>query len=189
MNKGVSSLIGKCDVDKILITAALGSCCPVQPCSNNFFFQFFTEVLIQPVVKISSIWRCFHFCAGPCCFIFSEIWSLWYLWYSFFIQHFLFGFQIFHFNQVTVVHYDAPRDHPWGEMCCVNSLWPGDSIWQHRSGSTMVHVMACCLAAPSHYLNQYCLIITIEFCGTHLWLISQDVFKISICKMSSKAHL
>ena len=34
----------------------------------------------------------------------------------------------------------------------VNSLWPSDAIWQHRS--TLAPVMACCLMAPSHYLNQ-----------------------------------
>ena len=32
-------------------------------------------------------------------------------------------------------------------------------IWQHRSGSTLAQVMACCLTAPSHYLNQSWLII------------------------------
>ena len=40
-----------------------------------------------------------------------------------------------------------------------NTLWPSDAIWQHRSGSTMIQVMACCLTAPSHYLNQ-CWIIS-----------------------------
>ena len=35
-----------------------------------------------------------------------------------------------------------------------NSLWPSDAIWWHISGSTLVQVMACCLKAPSHYLNQ-----------------------------------
>ena len=42
----------------------------------------------------------------------------------------------------------------------VNSLWPSDTIWRHRSGSTLVQVMACCLTAPSHYLNQCWLIIS-----------------------------
>ena len=37
-----------------------------------------------------------------------------------------------------------------------------DAIWRHRSGLTLVHVMACCLTAPSHYLNR-------------CWLISNDV--------------
>ena len=35
-----------------------------------------------------------------------------------------------------------------------NSLWPSDAIWQHRSGSTLAQVMARCLTAPSHHLNQ-----------------------------------
>ena len=34
----------------------------------------------------------------------------------------------------------------------VNSWWPSDAIWRHRSGSTLAKVMACCLMAPSHYL-------------------------------------
>ena len=40
----------------------------------------------------------------------------------------------------------------------VNSLWPSDAIWRHTSLSTLAQVMACCLTAPSHYLNQ-CLLI------------------------------
>ena len=42
----------------------------------------------------------------------------------------------------------------------LNSLWPSDSIWRHKSGSTLAQVMACCLAAPSHYMNQCWLIIS-----------------------------
>ena len=42
----------------------------------------------------------------------------------------------------------------------VNSLWPNDAIWRHRSGSTLAQVMACCLTAPSHHLNQCWLIIS-----------------------------
>ena len=41
-----------------------------------------------------------------------------------------------------------------------NSLWPSDAIWRQGSWSTLVQVMACCLTAPSHYLNQCWLIIT-----------------------------
>ena len=41
----------------------------------------------------------------------------------------------------------------------VNSLWPSDAIWRQGSGSTLAQVMACCLTAPSHYLNQCWLII------------------------------
>ena len=42
----------------------------------------------------------------------------------------------------------------------INSLWPSGAIWRQRSGSTLVQVMACCLTAPSHYLNQCWLIIS-----------------------------
>ena len=50
---------------------------------------------------------------------------------------------------------------PW----YVNSVWPGDAIWRHRSGSTLAHVMACCLSALSHYHNQCSLIISEVFGG------------------------
>ena len=43
---------------------------------------------------------------------------------------------------------------------CVNSLWPNDTIWRQRSGSTLAQVMACCLTAPSLYPNQCWLIIS-----------------------------
>ena len=36
----------------------------------------------------------------------------------------------------------------------INSLWPSDVIWLQGSRSTLAQVMACCLTAPSHYLNQ-----------------------------------
>ena len=36
----------------------------------------------------------------------------------------------------------------------LNSLWPSDATWCPRSGSTLAQVMACCLMAPSHYMNQ-----------------------------------
>ena len=41
----------------------------------------------------------------------------------------------------------------------INSLGPSDAIWRQRSRSTLAQVMACCLTAPSHYLNQCWLII------------------------------
>ena len=41
----------------------------------------------------------------------------------------------------------------------VISLWPGDAMWHHRTGSTLAQVMACCLTAPSHFLNQCWLVI------------------------------
>ena len=44
--------------------------------------------------------------------------------------------------------------------CYFNSLLSSNAIWWHRSGSTLAQVMACCLMAPSHYLNHCWLIIT-----------------------------
>ena len=41
-----------------------------------------------------------------------------------------------------------------------NSLGPGDAIWQQRSGSPLAQVIAWCLTAPTHYLNQCWLIIS-----------------------------
>ena len=61
----------------------------------------------------------------------------------------------------------------------VNSLWPSDTIWWHRSGSTLAQVLACCLTAPSHYLNQCWLIISKA--SWHSSVLSQDV-KISVSK-------
>ena len=42
----------------------------------------------------------------------------------------------------------------------ISSLWSSDAIWRHRTWSTLTQVMACCLTAPSHYLNQSWLIIS-----------------------------
>ena len=36
----------------------------------------------------------------------------------------------------------------------INSLWPCNAWWPRRYESTLVQVMACCLTATSHYLNQ-----------------------------------
>ena len=41
----------------------------------------------------------------------------------------------------------------------VNSLWPSDAIWRHN---LLAQLMACCLMAPSHYLN-------------HCWLLFSQV--------------
>ena len=41
-----------------------------------------------------------------------------------------------------------------GDSELINSLWPSDTIWRQRSGSTLAQVMACCPTAPSHYLQE-----------------------------------
>ena len=52
-----------------------------------------------------------------------------------------------------------------------NSLWPSDTIWWKRSGSTCALVMACCHRAISNYWNQCWLII-----GMILWHSSEGNF-------------
>ena len=45
----------------------------------------------------------------------------------------------------------------------VNSLRPSDAIWRQISGWTLAQVMACCLTAPSHYLNQCWVLNKVEW--------------------------
>ena len=42
----------------------------------------------------------------------------------------------------------------------INSLWPSDAIRRQVTESTLAQVMACCLTASSHYLNQCWLVIS-----------------------------
>ena len=50
--------------------------------------------------------------------------------------------------------------YPRHQSCtALNSLRPSDAIWRQWSWTTLAQVMACCLTAPSHYLNQCWLII------------------------------
>ena len=42
----------------------------------------------------------------------------------------------------------------------INSWWPSDAIWHHGSLSIFAEVMAYCLMAPNHYLDQSWLIIS-----------------------------
>ena len=56
----------------------------------------------------------------------------------------------------------------------LNTLWPSDTLWRHKSGTTLAQVMDCCLAAPNHYLNQ-CWLLTNEV----LWHSPQSNFTAS----------
>ena len=62
---------------------------------------------------------------------------------------------------------------PWVDTSINGSkltLGPNDAIWRQRSRSTLVLVMAYCLMAPSHYLNQCWPIIS-----KVLWHSSEDI--------------
>ena len=50
-------------------------------------------------------------------------------------------------------------------------VWFSGAIWPHSFASILAQAMACCLTAPSHYLNQYWLIIN-GFCGIQTRVIS-----------------
>ena len=58
-------------------------------------------------------------------------------------------------------------------MIGVNSLGPSYAIWQKRPGSTLAQVMACCLTAPSHYLNCDC--SSVKSSDIHIMAISQEM--------------
>ena len=61
--------------------------------------------------------------------------------------------------------------HMFSSNIGINSLWPSDAIWRQKSGSTLARVMACCLTAPRHYLNQCWLILS-----TDQWRLSKGNF-------------
>ena len=80
-------------------------------------------------------------------------------------------------DRICLTHCGLVRDHSghglsqWEMMFHhnINCHWlkpytewslTNDAKWQHRSRSTLVQVMACCLMAPSHYMNQCWLIIS-----------------------------
>ena len=73
----------------------------------------------------------------------------------------------------------------WVAGIWLNSLWPNDAIWQQRSGSKLAQVMACCLTAPSHYLNQ-CGLPSVRSIGIYLSTILQEILQLSITKISWK---
>ena len=56
-------------------------------------------------------------------------------------------------------HFDDSLFNPWKsemlhKIIKMNSLWSSDTLWRHISGSTLAQIMAICLTAPCHYLNQ-----------------------------------
>ena len=58
------------------------------------------------------------------------------------------------------------------------ALWASDTIWWHRYGLKLAQVMAYCLMAPSHYLNQYDYdFSSMNFCAIHMSAISLWVAK------------
>ena len=71
---------------------------------------------------------------------------------------------------------------PWTALLPINSLWPSDAIWQHWTWSTLAQVMACCLMAPSHYLN----LSSVRSSHILLGIISQKISRPLITEISLK---
>ena len=69
-----------------------------------------------------------------------------------------------------------------------NTSWPSDTISRQRSGSTLSQVMACCLTAPSHYLNQCWPIISEvqRSSDIHIRAVSQEIPQPWITKIGLK---
>ena len=63
----------------------------------------------------------------------------------------------------------------------LNSLWPSDTIRWQRTESILAQAVACCLTAPSHYLNQ-CWLISKVLHGIHRRALSWEDLKIPISK-------
>ena len=73
----------------------------------------------------------------------------------------------------------------WLPLYLLNLFLPNDSIWQHRSGSTLPYVMTCWQTAQSHYLNQ-CWLITKDVLYIHPRVISREVHIKLICNLYSE---
>ena len=74
------------------------------------------------------------------------------------------------------------REH---KSCEINSLWPSNAIRRQGTESTLAQVMACCLTAPSHYLN-LCWLIISKASGIHPRALLWEDLKIPIGKTRLK---
>ena len=82
-------------------------------------------------------------------------------------------------HQIWSIHHGVTRMNKCGKWVITqkiigNSLWPGDAIWRHKSVLTLAQVIACCLMAPSLYMNQCWLII-----GEVLWHSPEGSFTVN----------
>ena len=75
-----------------------------------------------------------------------------------------------------------PVTQPWRIWLTYRGIY-SDTIWSHRSRSTLSQVMAWCLRAPRHYLNQCWLISSKVFCDTDLRAIAQELLMDLICNI------
>ena len=97
--------------------------------------------------------------------------------------------------------YDSPhkgqvmrKTFSWHGVTVVNSSPPSPAYMRQETGSALVQVMACRLTAPSHYLNQYWLIVNWTLMNKFQWyfnrhsiiFIDENAFKNVVCDFSAK---
>ena len=148
---------------KFLIIILTQSTSAVLLCPSNFEFQ---DLLIDLWISFQFI-LCFSFVLSCLFFIVVFQWTDHNRhWKDSTMSSTHWDCYLF-FNQCQKYHAYLPKCLKWHKhslpvdvLSLFNSLRPSDVIWQHRSGSTLAQVMACCLTAPSHYLNQCWLIIS-----------------------------
>ena len=90
------------------------------------------------IVKVTSLWPAISDLVLP------------YLKYNKIMNGLSIAGWIFYPTKSVALWYTVVMFH----IVALNSLWSSDTISWHGSGSTLAHVMAWCLMAPSHYLNQ-----------------------------------
>ena len=69
----------------------------------------------------------------------------------------------------------------WASHINIKSLWPSDAIWPHWYALTLAQVKFCCVPAPSHYLEQFWLIINV-FCNTDIRAVYNIVLSTPCCE-------
>ena len=62
---------------------------------------------------------------------------------------------------MTEVFCHLQKTASFNQVAFINSLGPSDAIWRQRTRTILAQVMACCLRAPSQYLNQCWLIMNL----------------------------
>ena len=71
----------------------------------------------------------------------------------------------------------------------VNSLWPSDAIWRHRSGSTLARVNACDAWQHQVITKTNVDFSSVRFSDNHLRAFSQEMPKPTLTKISLKIIL
>ena len=89
--------------------------------------------------------------------------------------------------EIALQNANPMRGNNYIDRVYVNSLWPSDAIRRQGTESTLAQVMACCLTAPSLYLNNVDL-SSVRACGIHLRAISQEIPQPPFTKTSLKIN-